>query len=90
MPRAGTIVSADTASINYAGQVSFFFDATLDFGAGFFSQGTRSTVALASDPVPGGGTFTFIDLPWLNANMQVGFSGGLSDGYGIFLANPIR
>jgi hypothetical protein len=70
--------------------VSFWVDGTDNFGAGFFSQGTRSVVALADDPAPGGGTFTFVDTPVLNTNMQVGFTGTLPEGYGVFLANPIR
>jgi hypothetical protein len=90
MPRVGTIYSADTGSINDAGQVSFWVDGTDNFGAGFFSQGTRSAVALADDPAPGGGTFTSVDTPVLNTNMQVGFTGTLPEGYGVFLANPIR
>jgi hypothetical protein len=90
MPRGGTIFFADTATLNDAGQVSFTFYGNLGFGAGFFSEETRSTVALAGDPAPGGGMLTLVDVPLLNANMQVGLSGGLPDGYGVFLANPIR
>jgi hypothetical protein len=88
--RGGTIFFADTASLNDAGQVSFYFDGSLNFGAGFFSEGTRSAIALAGDPAPGGGTLTLVDVPVLNANMQVGLLGGLPEGYGVFLANPIR
>jgi len=88
--RGGTIIAADTGLINDTGQVSFWFDGSLNFGAGFFLEGTRSAVALADDPAPGGGTFTFVDTPVLNDNMQVGFTGTLPEGYGVFLANPIR
>jgi len=55
-----------------------------------FSEGTRSAIALAGDPVPGGGTFDYVDVPFLNPQTQVGFVGGLSEGTGVFLANPIR
>src|SRR5262249_26319667 len=88
--RGGTLFEADTGLRNDGGQVSFWFDGTLNFGAGFFLEGTRSAVALADDPAPGGGTFTFVDTPVLNDNMQVGFTGTLPEGYGVFLANPIR
>jgi hypothetical protein len=90
VPGAGTIFYADTASLNDAGQVAFFFYGTPNFGAGFFSEGTRSAVALVGDPAPGGGTFTYVSTSALNASMQIGLSGGVPDGYGVFLANPIR
>ncbi len=90
VPRTGTIIFADTASLNDAGQVSFYAQGTVSSGACLFSERTRSALALAGDPAPGGGTFDYVDVPFLNARTQVGFVGGLPEGTAVFLANPIR
>ncbi len=68
----------------------YYAQGTVSSGACLFSEGTRSAIALAGDPVPGGGTFDYVDVPFLNPQTQVGFVGGLSEGTGVFLANPIR
>ncbi len=90
-PGGGTFTYADYTSLNDAGQVAFpgLVSGVSGVGAFLFSEGTISRIAGSGDPAPGGGTFTFGDLPRLNAQAQATFVGGLSTGgNGAFLATP--
>jgi len=88
-PEGETITSADSPSLNDAGQVAFRARISSGFGTYLFSDGTVSRVAAPGDPAPGGGTFTYVAPSGLNASGQVACTGGVP-AYGAFLATPVR
>jgi hypothetical protein len=76
---------AAKGSLNDAGQVAYVLGQGA-VGAYLFSQGQVTTLALAGDPAPGGGSFTSFDSPSVNAAGQTAFTGVLSTGIsGVFL-----
>jgi hypothetical protein len=91
VPGAGTIVFADSASLNDSGQVAFPAATTAGGTAAcLVSEGILSKIAGAGDPAPGGGTFTYATLPKLNSHAQVAFAGGVTGGFGAYVATPAR
>jgi hypothetical protein len=88
-PAGGTFIAMETApSIDDNGRIAFeaFVSSPGRSGMFQFSQGAITQVVRTGDPAPGGGVFTFVDSPALNAAGQLAFRGGLSTGgTGVFL-----
>ncbi len=91
VPGAGTIINADSASLNDAEQVAFSATTTAGGRAAcWVSDGILFKIAGAGDPAPGGGTFSEAILPKLNSQAQVAFNGRESGGFGAYVATPAR
>jgi hypothetical protein len=79
-PDGGTFLSADSPSINAAGQVAFFAETSVpSFGVFLYANGAITKVAVAGD-FAGQEEFAFADLPVINDNGHVAFTAELLNG----------
>ena len=64
-PDGGRFTLISSPSLNDAGELAFVASVTAPGRSGVYvySGGTIHAVALTDDPAPGGGTFTFVNLP---------------------------
>jgi hypothetical protein len=78
-PGGGTFVSADSPSINAAGQVAFYGETTVDVGIFLYSNGQITRVGGSGDVI-GKLTLGYVDEPRLNDNGDVAFMSNLTNG----------